>query len=219
MALLSHFPVSRVVTELCNARLEELWFQTELCLRSKAVWRYDDTFMEACRDELSLTPDDLASTHVQVAVNEDIPLGIARINLDGREANLLKPFVEPKRLGGGIGKQLLSWATAKAASLGARRFIIEADPDAVPFYHRNGAKLEGSAPSRSIPGRLLPRLAIDLTAVSSVEIGKLYGPYGQWCDQEGLRALSTDEFACEFAGVETPQAAGSAIALELALVA
>jgi hypothetical protein len=54
--------------------------------------------MEGCRDELTLTPDDLASTHVQVVVNEDISSGIAQINLDGREANLLKLFAEPKCL-------------------------------------------------------------------------------------------------------------------------
>src|SRR6476659_7388493 len=152
------------MTELRNARPEELRFLTELCLRSKAVWGYDDVFMEACRNELTLTLEDLASTHMQVAAVGDIPLGIAQIGVDGREANLLKLFVEPKCLRVGIGMQLLSWATAKAASLGARRLIIEADPDAVPFYHRNGAKLEGSAPSGSIPGRLLPKLAIDLTA-------------------------------------------------------
>jgi hypothetical protein len=41
---------------------------------------------------------------------------------------------------------------------------IEADPDAVRFYQRMGARLAGSAASGSIPGRTLPRLILDLSA-------------------------------------------------------
>jgi hypothetical protein len=40
--------------------------------------------------------------------------------------------------------------------------IIEADPDAAPFYRLMGARHTGFAPSQSIPGRMLPRLLMEL---------------------------------------------------------
>jgi hypothetical protein len=40
--------------------------------------------------------------------------------------------------------------------------VIEADPDAAPFYRKMGAKHCGFAPSGSIPGRVLPKLVKEL---------------------------------------------------------
>jgi hypothetical protein len=41
---------------------------------------------------------------------------------------------------------------------GARRLLIEADPNAERFYERLGAQRIGEAPSTAVPGRLLPLL-------------------------------------------------------------
>ena len=79
-----------------------------------------------------------------------------------RAADLLKLFVEPSVLRSGTGKALLAWATDVAKKLGAKRLTIEADPDAAPFYRRMGAYDVGQAPSGSVPGRMLPKLAMDL---------------------------------------------------------
>lgn len=147
---------------LRDARQDELESLSELCLRSKAVWGYDDAFMAACRAELTLQPNELQSTHLQVAAVETVLAGLVQIKVTDEDADLLKLFVEPNRLKSGIGRLLLDWATARAKSLRALRLIIEADPDAVPFYQRMGAHLAGSAPSGSIPGRRLPRLILDL---------------------------------------------------------
>jgi len=148
--------------ELREPRQWELQALSELCLRSKAVWGYDEAFMTACRGELTLKPQELTSTHLQVAVAGRVPVGLVQIAVVGEEAQLLKLFVEPVRLGTGIGRLLLAWATASARRLGALRMIIEADPDAAPFYQRSGATLAGVAPSGSIPGRMLPRLVLGL---------------------------------------------------------
>jgi hypothetical protein len=45
-----------------------------------------------------------------------------------------------------------------AISQGAHRLSVEADPGAAPFYRRMGAQDVGLAPSRSITGRMLPKL-------------------------------------------------------------
>ena len=148
--------------KLRDARENELPGLGQLCLRSKAVWGYDDAFMTACRTELTLRPDELQSTHLQVAECETTVVGLAQIKVTGTDADLLKLFVEPALLKSGVGRLLFEWATATARSLGAVQMIIEADPGAVPFYERMGARHAGFAPSQSIPGRALPRLQMDL---------------------------------------------------------
>ena len=144
------------------ARLEELGALSALCLRSKAVWGYDAAFLEACAEELRLTKADLVETRLAVAEGDGAVLGVVQLAFSGRDAFLEKLFVEPGRLRGGIGRRLFHWAVAEARGAGASRLVIEADPDAEPFYRRLGARPIGSVPSGSVPGRLLPMLALDL---------------------------------------------------------
>ena len=146
--------------------VEELPALSALCFRSKAVWGYDNDFMEACRKELSIEPSDLRSTPIAVAERDGRLIGVAQIKVVGSEADLLKLFVEPTVMRSGIGRTLFAWATDLATSQGADRLLIEADPDAAPFYRRMGARDVGVAPSGSIPGRMLPTLVKDLSSIS-----------------------------------------------------
>lgn len=143
-------------------RQEELPTLSDLCFRSKAVWGYDAAFMEACRDELTLEPHELRSTSIALAEIDSNPVGLAQVKVVGKEAELLKLFVEPVALRKGIGRALLNWAIDIARVEGARRLTIDADPGAASFYRRMGACPAGEAPSNSIPGRMLPRLTIAL---------------------------------------------------------
>jgi GNAT superfamily N-acetyltransferase len=122
------------------------------------VWGYDNDFMEACRGELTLDPRDLRSSSIAVAEKDGKIVGVAQVKVVGREADLLKLFIEPTILRSGVGRTLFVWAIGQATSRGANRLVIEADPDAVPFYRRMGAEDCGLAPSGSIAGRMLPRL-------------------------------------------------------------
>jgi GNAT superfamily N-acetyltransferase len=150
------------VIKLRDARPNELPSLSELCLRAKAVWGYDDAFMTACRTELTLRPAELQSTHLQVAERETAVAGLAQVKVTDVDADLLKLFVEPALLRSGVGRLLFEWAIDTARALGAVQMIIEADPGAVPFYERMGARHAGFAPSQSISGRALPRLQMDL---------------------------------------------------------
>jgi GNAT superfamily N-acetyltransferase len=143
---------------------EELPALSALCFRSKAVWGYGKDFMEACRRELSIELRDLRSTTIGVAEQHGGLAGVAQIKVTGREADLLKLFVEPTTLRNGIGSCLFAWASDSALSQGADRLLIEADPDAAPFYRRMGAQDIGSTASRSIPGRTLPKLIKSLSS-------------------------------------------------------
>ena len=144
------------------ARPEEGAELTELCLRSKAVWGYDDAFMAACRKELTLTPASIRASQVQVAELDGRLAGVAEVKSAGRTAQLEKLFVEPAMLRTGTGRKLLDWAIATTRAAGATALVIEADPDAAEFYRRMGAVDDGLVPSGSIPGRLIPRLNLPL---------------------------------------------------------
>jgi GNAT superfamily N-acetyltransferase len=145
--------------------IDELSGLSDLCFRSKAVWGYDGEFMEACRGELSFGPRDLELTRIAVAEHDGRPIGVAQLRVVDDEADLLKLFVEPSALRNGTGKALLAWVIDVAKKLGAMRLTIEADPDAAPFYRRMGAYDVGQAPSGSVPGRMLPKLAMNLCPV------------------------------------------------------
>ena len=130
------------------------------------MWGYDTAFLEACRRELTFRPDELAATAIAVAEDGNGIAGVAQVGMtdeDEAAADLLKLFVEPDRQRLGAGRALFAWAVEAARAAGARRLVIEADPGAAPFYRRMGARDAGFAPSGSIPGRVLPRLVLDLT--------------------------------------------------------
>ena len=143
-------------------RPDEAIALTELCLRSKAVWGYDEHFMEACREELTITPEKMNSSYFQIAESDGRLLGVAQIALNGKIAELSSLFVEPAQLGCGAGRQLFDWAKRTARGAGAAQLVIEADPYAAGFYRRMGAIDAGTVPSGSIPGRMLPLLKLSL---------------------------------------------------------
>ena len=142
--------------------IEELASLSELCLRSKAVWGYNEEFLEACRGELSFDQRDLHLTPIAVAEHSGKLVGVAQVKVIGNQADLLKLFVEPSALRRGVGRTLLAWATNVAREKGATQLVIDSDPGAAPFYRRMGAYDVGEARSGSIPGRMLPKLAINL---------------------------------------------------------
>jgi GNAT superfamily N-acetyltransferase len=140
------------------AREDELGALSELCLRSKALWGYDRDFMERCRAVLTLHPEELRTSRVMVAEREGVVMGVVQLMLLEDRAELYKLFVEPEVNGEGIGSALYAWAAETAKAEGAACLMIEADPDAVPFYRSRGARAEGSVASEVQPDRRLPLL-------------------------------------------------------------
>jgi GNAT superfamily N-acetyltransferase len=144
------------------ARAEELGELSDLALRSKAVHGYDADFLEACREELTVTPARLADEAILVAEQSGRRLGFVSVAVDHDSAQLVDLFVEPDERGNGVGSLLLETAVETARSAGATRLEIEADPHAEAWYRERGAGRIGEAPSGSIPGRVLPVLELRL---------------------------------------------------------
>jgi len=147
------------------ARSGEAATLTALCIRSKAHWAYDDAFMKLSAAALAVDEADIAAGRVLVAAAGDGPaLGMAAVLGDGEMVDLDSLFVDPPAIGSGAGRLLFRAATGMARGLGARRMTILADPNAVSFYERMGARFVRNAPSDAIPGRLLPLYEYDLTS-------------------------------------------------------
>jgi GNAT superfamily N-acetyltransferase len=131
---------------------------SDLALRSKGHWGYDQAFLDACREELTLTPAEVPAKRVIVAERDGRVVGFYTLAGDPPVASLDHLFVEPAEIGTGVGRTLWRHAVAAAQALGFTRMEIEADPDAEAFYLAMGARRRGTAPSGSIPGRQLPLL-------------------------------------------------------------
>lgn len=141
------------------ARDDESALLSDLALRSKGHWGYDADFLEACREELTLTPELLTDERARVAERDGRVVGFYTLAGRPPEGQLGHMFVEPELVSRGIGTALWAHAIDTAATLGIRRILIEADPHAEDFYLAMGAIRVGEVPSGSVPGRELPLLA------------------------------------------------------------
>lgn len=148
--------------------MDDLQAASDLCLRSKAFWGYDADFMAACVTELTLTEADISRDPVTLAFYGDELAGVAHVSNDKDECYLEKLFVDPAHMGKGVGRLLFEWSRSAACELGVRQMVVEADPDAVPFYRAMHCRKAGSAPSGSMSGRTLPRLICDVEAKGSL---------------------------------------------------
>lgn len=154
------------------ARLDELKALTDLMHRSKAHWGYDEDFMKAARAVLVLTPKDIETGELRV-FDDNGPQGLCKLVVREACAELDKLFVSPQAMGKGVGRALVSWAIDDARRQGAKHMDIEADPDAVPFYERMGARVIGGVPSKAISGRILPLMQIDLSGLAPDACGSI----------------------------------------------
>lgn len=140
---------------------------SELAFRAKAYWGYSTDFMAACREELAVSAHCIEDPlcRVIVAIDQADIVGFYLLeNHSDSEIELGGLFVDPTRIGSGIGKVLMQHASQQASRLGAHKLIIQSDPNALEFYRAGGAVVIGEKESGSFPGRLLPLLEIRLVS-------------------------------------------------------
>ncbi len=148
--------------EIRRARPEEAALLSDLALRSKAHWGYDAEFLERCRPSLTLTRRYIDSDPVYVAEDAGEVLGFYGLTGSPPEGELEYLFVDPARIGTGVGRSLIQHAFATARDSGFDSLSVEADPGAEPFYLRAGAEPIGERPSPAQEGRYLPLLRVTL---------------------------------------------------------
>ncbi len=140
------------------AHPDEAEYLSDLAIRSKAHWGYDDNFLADCRAVLTVTPADIERHHVTVADVDGSVAGFYAIEGLPPIGELSLLFVEPSHIGTGVGRRLFEHAVASAHDAGFDGFTIDADPYAEDFYRAMGAIRTGVTPSSVRPGRELPRL-------------------------------------------------------------
>lgn len=138
-------------------RTDEAAALTELALRSKASWGYEQAFIEASRPALTVPFDALADRRVVVAEIAGARVGFVGFGPPDDPPEMTFLFVEPDHLGGGVGHALWGAALALAHRRGWADFVIAADPFAATrFYEPHGCVRIGVVPSTARPGRMLP---------------------------------------------------------------
>ena len=137
---------------------QEAQLLSDLALRSKGHWGYDAAFLEACRPELTLSPDYIIDSPVFVLEEADRIVGFYGLREQGDELDLTYLFVEPSAINRGYGRLLWEHLVETALRLGFQRISIESDPYAENFYKTMGARRVGSVRSSVGSERLLPHL-------------------------------------------------------------
>ena len=148
------------------AEPNEAQFLSELALRSKAHWGYSLEFMEACKSELSHTPEQLQNDKYiyNVIIKGGIIIGFYKLENILQETVILEAlFLEPSEISFGFGRKIFEHAKSVAAEQGGRFIEVQSDPYAEDFYKSVGMKVIGKTESGSIIGRYLPILIASLS--------------------------------------------------------
>lgn len=144
------------------ARPDEGAVLTALARRSKAHWGYSAAFMAACAEELTITADRIVSETYFVAEQDGEIFGMAGIAACDEGWEISNMFIAPKQIGTGLGGKLFQTLVDEARRRDIRELLIDADPNARPFYERMGAIFRHMTPSGSIEGREIPHLVLEL---------------------------------------------------------
>jgi GNAT superfamily N-acetyltransferase len=102
------------------ARPEETAPLSALALRSKAFWGYDRAFLAACRPGLTVTRQQLEREHVVVAQADPKLLGFYALATAPPHGELTELWVDPPRIGTGLGRALFEHAVATAPAVHSR---------------------------------------------------------------------------------------------------
>jgi GNAT superfamily N-acetyltransferase len=147
---------------LRKARPDEAETLTQLALRSKRSWGYDEAFMQAIQDDMVVLPQYLEDEYSMVAEQDGAAIAYSIMRVEGAGAYLRDLFVDPPFMRGGVGTMLFEDALAFARTAGVKRLEFVADPNAVGFYERYGARVVAQLRSTYVAGRTLPLMAMDL---------------------------------------------------------
>jgi N-acetylglutamate synthase-like GNAT family acetyltransferase len=130
------FRVSRATPEDASAL-------TAVAFAAKRHWGYPESWIREWIPLLTLTPEFIRDQVTFKATEGTEIIGAAAIDVQGTDASIVHLWVMPAAMGSGVGGSLFVACETAARSLGAKRLIIESDPNAEGFYRKMGATLIG----------------------------------------------------------------------------
>lgn len=136
---------------------------TAIAHAAKRHWNYPEQWIEIWRDDLTITPDFIANNEVYVALVDGTIAGCCALVVSDSPAELEHMWIDPQRMGNGVGRSLFEYAKERAKQLGLPELELSADPNAEGFYERMGAERIGEIQAR-MDGqpRVLPRMKVEV---------------------------------------------------------
>ena len=146
-----------------NITIDDLPEVSKLGIRSKATWGYGPEAMAVFTEELTHSSDLITGSleAIVACVDEKIVGYFTLIRRDDDSIELDFMFVLVEAMGQGIGRAMMHEAIRLARSYEAEHLWLIADPQAVGFYEKFGAKQVSNHQS-SIPERTIPVMRIEL---------------------------------------------------------
>jgi GNAT superfamily N-acetyltransferase len=133
----------------------------EIAIASKSHWGYEKSQVRDWAAQGDFSAGVLAAKEILVAEADGRTVGFATLISEGDLCVLDDLWLEPDWLGRGLGSKLFEACTDRARQLGAKRLEWEAEPNAVGFYEKMGARyLRDSEPTQF--GRVIPVMGVDL---------------------------------------------------------
>ena len=138
---------------------------SSLAVDAKQYWPYSSQDIERWRPLLRVTAADIAANPTFVAEMDGALVGFYLLIPGAKAWTLEHLWISPYFARRGIGRALLAHAVRTAQGAGAASIVIDADPNAEPFYVACGAVREGAvaAPIDGDPARIRPQLSLRLT--------------------------------------------------------
>jgi len=125
---------------------------TQLALRSKAMWGYNDSFMIKCLKSIKLEPEAINQNETMALTRAGNIIGFYLLSsLTTINAELEYLYVEPDFTRLGFGGILFEHARDTAKLQGYSSLFVQSDPNAVGFFDKMGAKILGRESSWSLP--------------------------------------------------------------------
>lgn len=135
---------------------------TSIAHAAKRHWNYPEKWIEYWKNDLTITPEFIASNEVFAAVVDGVIAGCCALVVSDSLAELEHMWIDPQQMGTGVGRALFEYTTQRAKQLGLTELELSADPNAEGFYERMGARRIGDVQA-DMDGqpRVLPRMRVE----------------------------------------------------------
>jgi GNAT superfamily N-acetyltransferase len=148
---------------IARAKPEDAATLTAIAFAAKRHWGYPERWIEIWREELTVSPEFIASNETHAAIVDCRAVGFYALVRKGDKLELLRLWVLPDAMGRGIGRSLFMHCVECARELGGHAIEIESDPNAEGFYQRMGARRVGvSVSALDDQRRELPILTFEI---------------------------------------------------------
>jgi len=143
--------------DIRHAKPDEAAQLTQIAFAAKRYWGYPEAYISLWQNDLTISPEFIEKNNVFVFIQMDRIMGFCALSKGGSVRELEHFWIDPKYIGKGIGRELFRHVRETLKAVKAEKLRIVADPNALGFYKKMGAKQIGDVASTP-PGRLLPLL-------------------------------------------------------------